>query len=132
MGERHEAVELRLADEVVGQQNVGNAGVRHHLGLAELLAIHALCPEPDLNMGEFGNLVGLDVRAQAQPVPVEIGLATPEVVLHHVEVDDRAGRVEVLQKHLSVLLRSRALPMDFSATGRGPTTAACRGSGSRG
>ena len=41
-GERHEAVELGLADEVVGQQDVGDAGVDHDLRLAELLAIDRL------------------------------------------------------------------------------------------
>ena len=97
-GERHKAVELGLADQVVGQEDVGDAGVDHDLGFAELLAIDALRAELDLQMGEFGDLVGLDMRAKAQAVTVEIGLAAPEIVLHHVEVDHRARRVQVLDK----------------------------------
>ena len=49
-------------------------------------------------MGEFRNLVGLDVRAKAEPVSVEISLTAPEVVLHHVEIHHRAGRIQVLYK----------------------------------
>ncbi len=130
MSERHEAVELNLAYEVVSKQNVGNSGVRHHLDLAEFLAIHALRAEPDLEMGELGDLVSLDVRTQAEAVPVEVGLAAPEVVLHHVEVNDRAGRVEVLHKHWMSSFRPLVLPVVLTATGRGPTAVTCRGSGS--
>jgi hypothetical protein len=50
-------------------------------------------------MGEFGDLVGLDVRAKAQAMTVEIGLAAPEIVLHRVEIDHRARRIQVLDKH---------------------------------
>ena len=45
--------------------------------------------------------MGLDVRAKAQAVTVEIGLTAPEIVLHHVEIDHRAGRIQVLDKQLS-------------------------------
>ena len=86
-------------------------------------------PKLDLQMGEFGNLVGLDVRAKAQPVTVEISLAAPEIVLHHVEIDHRAGRIQVLHKQLLTPSTPRARV--FSATGRGPTMAACQESGSR-
>ena len=47
-GEGHEAVELGLADKIVGQQNIGDASIDHDLGLAELLAIDALGAELDL------------------------------------------------------------------------------------
>ena len=66
-GERNEAIKLRLTDEIVGQQDVGDARVDHDLGLAKLLAIHALRAELDLQMREFRNLVRLDVRAKAKP-----------------------------------------------------------------
>ena len=99
-GERHEAVELGLTDEVVGQQNVGDARVDHDLGFAELLAIDALRAELDLQVGEFRNLVRLDVGAKAKPMTVEIGLTAPEIVLHHVEIDHRARRIQVLDKQL--------------------------------
>ena len=65
-GERHQAIELGLADRIVGQQDVADAGVDHHFRFAQLLAIDALGAEPDLQMGEFGDLVGLDVRPKAQ------------------------------------------------------------------
>ena len=73
-GESHEAVELGLTDKVVGQQDVGDSRVNHDLRLAELLTIDAFRAKFDLQVGEFGDLVGLDVRAKAQAMTVEIGL----------------------------------------------------------
>ena len=98
-GESHQAIEFDLTDQVVGQQDVGDARVNHDLRLAELLAIDAFGAELDLKMGEFRDLVGLDVRAKAQPLTVEIGLTAPEIVLHCVEIDHRARRIQVLDKH---------------------------------
>src|SRR5271163_3015748 len=67
-------------------------------------------------MGEFRDLVGLDVRAKAYAMTVKIGLTAPEIVLHHVEIDHRAGRIQVLDKQLpysSSMPRER--PRAFSA-----------------
>ena len=102
--QRRQPVEFRLADEIVGHEDIRDAGVGHHLGLAELLAIDPFSAEPDLQMRELGDLVGLDVGPQAQSVAVEVALTAAEIVLHDVEIDDRAWRVEVLDQHLYVLL----------------------------
>ena len=75
-------------------------------------------------MGEFRNLVGLDVRAKAKPMTVEIGLTAPEIVLHHVEIDHRARRIQVLDKQLFYSFDAAELARILSATGRGPTMAA--------
>ena len=99
-GECNKAIELGLTDDVIGQQDVGDPRVRHDLRLAQLLAIDAFRAELDLQVGEFRNLVGLDVGAKAQPMTVEIGLTAPEIVLHHVEIDHRAWRIQVLNKQL--------------------------------
>ena len=106
-GERYEAVELRLTDEVVGQQNVGDSSVNHDLGFPKLLTINAPRAELDLQMGEFRNLVGLNMRAKAQSMTVEIGLTPPKIVLHHVEIDHRARRIQALDKQLFLLLQDR-------------------------
>ncbi len=98
--------------------------VDHDLGLAELLAIDALRAELDLQVGEFRNLMGLDMRAKAKPMTVEIGLTAPEIVLHHVEIDHRAGRIQVLDKQLSYSFEAAEPARVLSATGRGPTMAA--------
>jgi hypothetical protein len=51
--------------------------------------------------------VGFDVGAKAQAMTVEIGLAAAEIVLHRVEINHRAWRIQVLDKQLFLLLRGR-------------------------
>jgi hypothetical protein len=68
--------------------------------------------------------VGLDVRAKAKPVTVEIGLTAPEVVLHHVEIDHRAGCIQVLDQHLLTPSGGKSPARILSGTGRGRTMAA--------
>jgi hypothetical protein len=76
-------------------------------------------------MGEFWNLVGLDVRAKAKPVMVKIGLTAPEVVLHHVQIDHGARGIQVLHKQLSYSFEAAGTPTRIlSGTGRGQTRAA--------
>ena len=76
-------------------------------------------------MGEFRNLVRLDVGAKAKTMTVEIGLTAPEIVLHHVEIDHRAGRIQVLDKQLLYSFETAgAAARVVSATGRGQTAAA--------
>jgi hypothetical protein len=108
---------------LASQADVGDPRVNHDLRLTELLTIDAVRAELDLQMCEFGDLVGLDVRAKAQPVTAEIGLTPPEVVRHRVEIDDRAWRIQVLDKQLRFSFEARGRSF-LSATGRGPTMAA--------
>jgi hypothetical protein len=76
-------------------------------------------------VGEFRDLVGFDVGAKAQAMTVEIGLAAPEIVLHRVEVNHRAWRIQVLDKQLSYSFEAASAPTRmFSVTGRGQTMAA--------
>ena len=89
-------VELGRAEQVVGQQDVVDAVVRHDLGLAQLLAGDADRAQRHLAVREFGDLVRLDVRAQPQAVLVGIGLGPAEVGLDAVEVDQDGGRVEIV------------------------------------
>ena len=120
-GESNKAIELGLTDDVIGQQDVGDPRVRHDLRLAKLLTVDTLRAELDLQMGELGDLVGLDVRAKAQSVTIKIGLTPPEIVLHHVEIDHRARRIQVLGKHLgfSFVRAHRTLQRDWSRPDKG-------------
>ena len=43
------------------------------------------------------------MRPELQPVTVEISLAAPEIDFHDVEIDDRAGCIEILDKHKLLL-----------------------------
>ena len=97
--QRDEPLGLGVAQHVVGEQDVvGDAGVRHHLDLAELLAGDADRAGVDLHLGERRNLVRLDVRAVGEAVAGERLLRALDVRLDDVEVDDDGGRIEVCNR----------------------------------
>ena len=95
-GQGHQAGELGAAQQVEGQEDVAEAGIGHDLGLAQLLAGDADGAELDLAAGELRDLVGLDVRAELQPVRVGISLRAAEIGLDPVEVDEHGRGVEVV------------------------------------
>ena len=70
-------------------------GLRHHLGLAELLAGDPDAPASTCSAGELGQLVRLDVRPDGEAVLVAVGLHPGDVALDRVEVDDGARRAVV-------------------------------------
>ena len=93
--QRAEAADLLLAENVVGDQDVVEPGIGHHLGLADFLAGDAAGAGVALHGGDHGALVGLDVRPVGDARGVAQRLDTGDVALHHVEVDDHGGRAEL-------------------------------------
>ena len=85
--ERSQPSELLLAQDVVGQEDICEPGIRHRLGLAELLAGDPDCAEFDLTAREPRKLVGLDMRAQFEPVGVGVGLRACKIGLDAGEID---------------------------------------------
>ena len=57
-----QAAHLLLAQQIVADEDIVDAAVDHHLGLAQLLAGDALGAGRHLHLGEHGALVRLDVR----------------------------------------------------------------------
>ena len=102
-----EPLRLRLADEREREQDVLDPGVGHHLGLAELLARDPDRSGLELEPGELGQLVGLDVRAQRHPVLVAVGLHAGDVPLDCVEVRDQHRSLQVGELHRSRRYLSR-------------------------
>ena len=100
--QRSEPLGLRLADERKREQDVLDARVGHHLGLAELLAGDPDRSGLELEPGELGQLVGLDMRSQRHPVLVAVGLHPRDVPLDRIEVGDEHGRLEVGKPHQPV------------------------------
>src|SRR5438105_66033 len=82
------------ADEVEGDQQVGEPRVRHHLGLAELLAGQPGRAGVELPARDLDGLVGLDVRPVDESDPVGLRLPARDVRLEPVEIDDRDRRIE--------------------------------------
>jgi hypothetical protein len=102
--QRHEAIRLRLAQDVEGEQDVvGDARVDEHLHLTELLTRDAGRARRDLHLPDFGNFVRLDVGSVPDPVPREMGLHAANVLSHDVEIDGDDGRVEVGERGHRVL-----------------------------
>ena len=69
-----EAAELLLAEDIVADQDVVDAAIGHHLGLAELLAGDAARAGLDLEAGEFGRFMRLDMRAVGDALGIADGL----------------------------------------------------------
>ncbi len=90
--QRREARHLLVADQVVGDQDVVEPAIRHHLGLAELLAGDALCAGIALQRCEQRALVGLDVRTIGDAGGIALGLHPRDVAFDAVHVDDKSGR----------------------------------------
>ena len=86
---------LLPADQIVGNQDVVDAGLRHHLGFADFLAGDALGAGLDLHLGEQWALVRLDMRTVGDAGCVAGGLDARDVALDLVHVDDGAGRAVV-------------------------------------
>jgi hypothetical protein len=63
------------------------------------------------------------MRAKAQSVTVEIGLAPPKIILHRIEIDHRARRIQVLDEHLRFsfdrFARAARLQRDWSRPDNG-------------
>ena len=88
-------LELRLARQVVRDQDVVDPGVGHHLRLAELLAGDAARAEGHLPARDLDGLVRLDVRAVREPDGVAVRLPPREVAIQPIDVDDEGRRVDL-------------------------------------
>ena len=93
LGEVGEARELLRADDRIADEDVVDAGVGHHLGLAELRHLHADRAGVDLEARDLRQLVRLRVRPDRD---ARLGGASGDpgdVRAHDVEVDHDLRRV---------------------------------------
>ena len=99
-GKRAEARELLVAEDVVGDQDVVQPAIGHHLGLAELLAGDAACAGALLHRRDLRVLVRLDMRPRRDAGGVAHRLHARDVVLDDVEIDHQAGGAVVARDRL--------------------------------
>ena len=92
-GEIGEPCELVLSDDRVADEDVLDAGVGHHLGLAELRDLHAGRAGLDLQVRDLGQLVRLRVRSQGDAQLAGHRGGSVDVRAHDVEVEDDLRRV---------------------------------------
>ena len=90
--QRAEPRHLLVADQIVADQDVVDPGIRHHLGLADLLAGDALGAGRDLHLREHRALVGLDMRPVGDAGGIAGRLDARDVALDPVHVDHGGGR----------------------------------------
>ena len=85
--QRAEARHLLFAEQVVADQDIVDAGVRHHLGFADLLAGDAFGAGCDLHVRQHRALVRLDMRAVGDAGRVTSLLHARDVAFDLVHVD---------------------------------------------
>src|ERR1700679_3352366 len=86
-----EARHLFFAKQIIADQDVVDAGVRHHLRFAELLAGNALGTGCELELRQHRALVGLDMRAVGDAGGIAGLLHPRDVAFDPVHVDDGNG-----------------------------------------
>ena len=91
VGQGGEAGELGVADDLVADEDVGNAAPGQDLGLADLLDALADGAGGDLAMGDDGGFMRLGVGAEASAGGRQQRLHAGEVVLEGVEVEEQCG-----------------------------------------
>ena len=102
-GELRQALQLVLANDVEGQQHVGDAAIGHDLRLAQLLDGDSRGAQVKLGLGQRHQLVGLDVRSVGKAQRIAALLPAPQVARHDIDVDDGNGGFEVFQAPAHVL-----------------------------
>jgi hypothetical protein len=96
--ERREARDLRGRHDLVGHEDVGDAGGDECGGLVDFLAADADGAARDLRLCDVGTLVRLRVRAQHKPRSAHRVGHEVEVVLERVEVDHQGGCLDRLER----------------------------------
>jgi hypothetical protein len=90
-----EAAGLNRADDLIGDQDVADAGGDEDFGLAELGTGDADGPGGKLTVGDGGTFVTLGVGAPGDVVGGEIGGDASDVAIHGVEIDEESGGIEL-------------------------------------
>src|SRR5262249_37711094 len=94
--QRDQPLQLLPPDDIVGDENVVDAGVCHHFGFTELLTGDADGTKLDLSARELRYLVGLDVGSQGETFATAVVLSPRQIAVDSIEVDGDAGRVEIV------------------------------------
>jgi hypothetical protein len=84
--------DLLVADQIVADEDVVDAGFSHHLGLAQFLAGDALCSDLDLELSEKRTFVRLDVGPVGDARGIADVLDPRDIALDTIHVDDERGR----------------------------------------
>ena len=90
---------LAAPDDLVGDQDVGDATAHHHFGFGHLLATDADRAERHLLQRDQGRLVRLAVRAQTHRIGAGFLGHALQVALERIEIEDKSRRVDFGEGH---------------------------------
>src|SRR5690606_1811867 len=96
-------MQLGVAEYVVGDEDVVESGVGHHLSFSELLTSDPYRPGVDLHARNLRQLMGLDMRPIHDTVFIEVSLQPINVRLNLIQVYEDARRVEFFGRHTFLL-----------------------------
>lgn len=94
-----EAFDFDGTDDIIGDEDVGNACFNHDFGLAYFLADNANGSLSELHFGDFRDFVRFGVYAQRNVEFVARLLRFPNIFFEDIEVDGERGCVEVVYGH---------------------------------
>ena len=104
------AIELLFAVRWIGEQQMIDAGFRHHCSFGALGNSDAVRTRMELHARDLGDLVGLGVRAQFEAFLLHILSHARQIFLQLVQVDTQRGRLQFVDVHwyliMLLLLRS--------------------------
>jgi hypothetical protein len=120
--------QFRRAENVIGDENIFEAGIGENFCLADLLAVDADGAGCALGLGHRDDLVRLDMRAECLAVLVEVSLRAADVGGEPVLVDHGHGGENLVERRADFGPgRRHGKPSGLGACG-----ACCCGSGSLG
>ena len=94
-----EAFDFDGADDIIGDEDVGDAGFNHDFGFAHFLADDANGPRSELHFGDFGDFMRFGVYAQGNVAFVARVLRFSNIFFENIEIDGERGCVEVVYGH---------------------------------
>jgi hypothetical protein len=93
-GQGHQAAQLGVTYDLVGDQHILHAGIHENGCLADLLAAKAHRTQRDLAPRDLGAFVTLGMRTQAHTRAPQCAGHAVKVALEGVEVEHQCGRVD--------------------------------------
>lgn len=104
--QRRDAAELRLADDLIRNEEIVQPRLGHGFGFADFRHGDTAGPSGELHLRNLRALVRLRVRAEGHTVRVRVGLHVLQVFRQPLPVDEQCRGVEFYVSHRKNLLWS--------------------------
>ena len=98
-GQRGDAPQLLLADDLIGDKDILQAVFHQDLRLAGLCSSDAAGALLQLQLGDGGHFMRFGVRAELHAIAVGIALHVREIFQQPLPVDEQGRRIELIELH---------------------------------